>query len=293
MPQPNSLLISSCGGVSNAFSKFNMNVWTCPLLSKMLIQAFITVVNWVSQLYLFLNAYWLVYLREVSIHPDEPRYLSTLFVWATCRESERRDESYMWEPCHPFYRWEIHLQETVLWRFHLCQLVKRLFSRKGWTKTGPNSVASSFRTLGWGSSGPKALEGFKPPFETTLSPTKGSNLMRITCIEILAEFAVTSFHYCSNGIQHDIRIIYWWSSEWQSFTRTCGQHTCDLFLGSNREICNFCKGDWGLKKGDFFVANKYLILVSKIVICSTVDHRKILFASIWLTRGKWNVSVSF
>ena len=27
--------------------------------------------------------------------------------------------------------------------------------------TGPNSVANSFRTLGWSSSGPKALEGFK------------------------------------------------------------------------------------------------------------------------------------
>ena len=33
---------------------------------------------------------------------------------------------------------------------------------KRWASTGPNSVASSFRTLGWSSSGPKALEGFKP-----------------------------------------------------------------------------------------------------------------------------------
>ena len=43
-------------GVSNAFSKSNMNVSTCPLLSKILAQSFITVVNWVSQLCPFLNA---------------------------------------------------------------------------------------------------------------------------------------------------------------------------------------------------------------------------------------------
>ena len=46
-------------GVSNAFSKSNMNVSTCPLLSKILAQSFITVVNWVSQLCPFLNAYCL------------------------------------------------------------------------------------------------------------------------------------------------------------------------------------------------------------------------------------------
>ena len=28
--------------------------------------------------------------------------------------------------------------------------------------TGPNSVANSFRTLAWSSSGPKAFEGFRP-----------------------------------------------------------------------------------------------------------------------------------
>ena len=43
-------------GVSNAFSKSNMNVSTCPLLSKILAQSFIIVVNWVSQLCPFLNA---------------------------------------------------------------------------------------------------------------------------------------------------------------------------------------------------------------------------------------------
>ena len=46
-------------GVSNASSKSNMNVSTCPLLSKILAQSFITVVNWVSQLCPFRNAYCL------------------------------------------------------------------------------------------------------------------------------------------------------------------------------------------------------------------------------------------
>ena len=56
---------------------------------------------------------------------------------------------------------------------------------KRWAKTGPNSVASSFRTLGWSSSGFKALEGFKPlrslvtlSFETTMSSLKGADLLR-------------------------------------------------------------------------------------------------------------------
>ena len=53
------LLRSSWGGVSNAFSKSNMNVSICPLLSKILAQSFITVVSWVSQLCPFLNAYCL------------------------------------------------------------------------------------------------------------------------------------------------------------------------------------------------------------------------------------------
>ena len=57
IPYLNNLLLrSSWGGVSNAFSKSNMNVSTCPLLSKILAQSFITVVNWVSQLCPFLNA---------------------------------------------------------------------------------------------------------------------------------------------------------------------------------------------------------------------------------------------
>ena len=124
-----------------------------------------------------------VYLREVYIHPDEPWCSSTLCVRVTCKvhKSVRRDDNYMREPCHPFYRGNIYLQETILWRFHPCQ---ETFGRDR-QKTEPNSVASSFRTLGWSSSGPKALEGFKPlrslvtpSFETTMSSMKGADLLR-------------------------------------------------------------------------------------------------------------------
>ena len=56
---------------------------------------------------------------------------------------------------------------------------------KGWANTGPNSLASSFMTLGWSSPGPKALEGFKPlrslvtpSLETKISSMKGTDLSR-------------------------------------------------------------------------------------------------------------------
>ena len=101
-----------------------------------------------------------VCLREVYIHPDEPWCWSTLCVRVTCKVHKlvRQDDSYMQEPYHPFHRGGIYLQETI---------------------------ASSFRTLGWSSSGPKALEGFKPlrrlvtpSFETTMSSMKGADLLR-------------------------------------------------------------------------------------------------------------------
>ena len=48
----------------------------------------------------------------------------------------------------------------------------------------------------------------------------------------------------------------------------------------------------GVPDGEVFRGKKYSILVSKIVICSTVGHcvKNVLFASVWLTGGKWNVS---
>ena len=39
-----------------------------------------------------------------------------------------------------------------------------------WANIGPNSEASSFRTLGWSPSGPKALDGFKP-LRSFITPT--------------------------------------------------------------------------------------------------------------------------
>ena len=99
------------------------------------------------------------YLREVYIHPDEPWCSSTLCVRVTCKvyKSVRRDDNYMREPCHPFLK-TVH----IFARDHSLGISP--VSRdcwKRWAKTGPNSVAISFRTLVWSSSGPKASEGFK------------------------------------------------------------------------------------------------------------------------------------
>ena len=51
--------------------------------------------------------------------------------------------------------------------------------------TGPIFFANSFRTLGWSSSGPKALEGFRllrsfvtPSFVTIISSMNGADLSR-------------------------------------------------------------------------------------------------------------------
>ena len=149
-----------------------------------------------------------VYLREVFIHPDEPWCSSTLCIRVTCKvhKSVRRDDNYMREPCHPFYRGDIYLQETILWWFHPCQ---RDFWKR-WAKTGPNSVASSFRTLGWSALGPKALEGFKPlrslvtpSFETTMSSLKGADLLR-NGISIWSFLLNTSVNWPLNSLSCSI-----------------------------------------------------------------------------------------
>ena len=67
-----------------------------------------------------------------------------------------------------------------------------------------------------------------------------------------------------------------------------GYIICDLFLGSNREICKFCR-EIGVPNREILSRQKYSILVSKIVICSTIGHcikKNVLFASVWLTGGK-------
>ena len=158
-----------------------MNVSTCPLLSKILAQSFITVVNWVSQLCPFLNA---------------------------CCLSDRSLYSSRWAMIFEHTMCSSNLQGTQVKETGLCLhasdlslFLKRgqIFTRdhsfgispvsidcwKRWANTGSNSVASSFRTLGWSSSGPKALEGFKPlrslitpSLEITASFMKGADLSR-------------------------------------------------------------------------------------------------------------------
>ena len=56
---------------------------------------------------------------------------------------------------------------------------------KRFENTGSNYVTNSFRTLGWSSSGPKALEGFKPlrsfvtpSLVTTMSSMDGADQSR-------------------------------------------------------------------------------------------------------------------
>ena len=56
---------------------------------------------------------------------------------------------------------------------------------KRWANIGPNSVANSFKTLGWNSSGPKAFDGFRPfsnfvtpSLVTTMSAMNGNDLSR-------------------------------------------------------------------------------------------------------------------
>ena len=177
------LLRSSWGGVPNAFSKSNMNVSTCLLLSKIFAQSFITVVRWVSQLCPFLNACCL---------SDRSLYLSR---WAMIFEhtmcSSNLQGTQVKDPgnnctqgtCHYSWKGGRYLQEgkrPLLWDFTVS-----VDCWKRWANTGPNSVASSFRTLGWSSPGLKALEGFNPlrslitpSLETAISFMKGADLSR-------------------------------------------------------------------------------------------------------------------
>ena len=161
------------------FSKSNMNVSNCPLLSNILAQSFITVVNWVSQLCLFLNAFC---PSDRSLYPSRwAMNLNILCVRVTCKvhKSRKPGDHCSQVTCHSSWKEGRHLQETIPLGFHQCQLIAEKNKQK------PNSIASSFRTLGWSSSGPKALEGFKPlrslitpSLETTISFMKGADLSR-------------------------------------------------------------------------------------------------------------------
>ena len=168
-------------GVSNAFAKSNMNVSTCPLLSKILAQSFITVVNWVPQPCLFLN---------VCCLSDRRLYQSR---WAMIFEHAMCSSNLQGTQFKGTGR-SLHASDLSLF-LKSGQIFARDHSFgispvsidcwKRWAITGPNSVASSFRNLGWSSSGPKALEGFKAlrslitlSLETTISSMKGAVLSR-------------------------------------------------------------------------------------------------------------------
>ena len=53
-------------------------------------------------------------------------------------------------------------------------------------------------------------------------------------------------------------------------------HTCDIFLDSNRELWVYRYGDW-VSNREIFSRQKVFNLLSKIVICSTVDHCKMFY----------------
>ena len=115
-------------GLSNAFSKSNMNVSTCPLLSKILAQSFITVVNWVSQLcffFFFFSWMHVAYLTGVYIHQDESLYLNILCVRVTCKvhKSRKPGDNCTQVTCHSSWKGDRYLQETIPLGFHQCPLI--------------------------------------------------------------------------------------------------------------------------------------------------------------------------
>ena len=122
------------------------------------------------------------YLTGVYIHQDEPWYLDILCVRVSFKvhKSRKLGDNCTQVTCHSSWKGGRYLHETILFGFHQCQLIAGK-----WANTGPNSVASSFRTLGWSSWGLKALEGFKPlrslitpSLETAISLMKGADLSR-------------------------------------------------------------------------------------------------------------------
>ena len=183
VPWPYSLLLrSSWGGVSNAFSKSNMNVATCPLLSKIFAQSFIIVVNWVSQLCPFLNA---CCLSDRSLYSSGWAWY--LNIHCTMCSSNLQGTQVIGNQAIIARKWPVTLLERgqIFVRdrsFGISPVSTDCWKRL--ENTGPNSVASSFRTLGWSSS-PKALEGVKPlrslitpSLETAKSFMKGADLSR-------------------------------------------------------------------------------------------------------------------
>ena len=113
------------------------------------------------------------YLTGVYIHQDEPWYLN-IQVKEIGRKLHASDLSLFLKRGQIFARdhsFGISPVSVDCW--------------KRWANSRPNSIASSFRTLGWISSGAKALEGFKPlrclitpSLETAILFMKGADLSR-------------------------------------------------------------------------------------------------------------------
>ena len=123
---------------------------TCALLAKIFTQSFVTEVSWVSQLCLFINACWLSdkswYSSKLS-HAILAYYMFKQLTWQACQGHGAIVTS---KSPIPFLKEGTDVSSV---------------SRDCWSKcanTGPSSLASSFRTLAWNSSGSDAFEGFKP-----------------------------------------------------------------------------------------------------------------------------------
>ena len=108
-------------------------------------------------------------LTDDYIHQDEPWYLSILCVRVTCKvhKSGKPGDNCTQVICHFSWKGGKYLPETIL--FGISPVSIDCWKRCG--NTGPNSIANSFRTLGWSSSGPKALE-------TTILSMKWADLSR-------------------------------------------------------------------------------------------------------------------
>ena len=88
-----------------------VNVSTCPLLSKILAQSFITVVSWISQLCPFLNA---CCLSDRSLYSSR---WAMIFEKTMC--SSNLQGTQVKEICHSSWKW----QETIPLGFYQCPLI--------------------------------------------------------------------------------------------------------------------------------------------------------------------------
>ena len=123
------------------------------------------------------------YLTGVYIHQNEPWYLNILCVQVTCKvhKSRKPGDNCTQVTCYSSWKGGRYLQETIPLGFHQCQLIVE----KDEQIPDLTLLLAPLGLLGWSSSGPKALEGFKPlrslitpSLEIAISFMKGANLSR-------------------------------------------------------------------------------------------------------------------